>query len=130
MPAHAAPGAANEREVAQARYDKTDRDLTISTAALGGGAGVLLLAGIVFHVSAARKAEQCSTGLDSSASLDVASIRACQQATSREWARTASFLGFGLAGIGAIITGTLLAKHCREGPQRVSLTGDGVLIRF
>lgn len=128
--AHAAPATAKEREVEQARYEQTDRDLTISTAALGGGAGMLLLAGVVFHVSASRKADQCSMGLDSGSALDVAGIRACQQATSREWARNGSFLGFGLAGVGAIITGTLLAKHRRDGPQRVTLTGDGVLIRF
>ena len=130
IPARAAPGTAKERAAAEARYEKTDSDLTISTAVMGGGAGVLLLAGIVFHVSASRKADQCSTGLDTSRGLDVAGIRACQQATTREWGRNASFLGAGLAGVGAIITGALLAKHRRKGPQRVTLTGDGVLVRF
>lgn len=130
IPARAAPGTASERAAAEARYEKTDSDLTISTAAMGGGAGMLLLAGIVFHVSASRKADQCSTGLDTSRRLDVAGIRACQQATSREWAGNVSFLGAGLAGVGAIITGALLAKHRRKGPQRVTLTGDGVLVRF
>lgn len=125
----AAPGTAKERAAAEARYEKTDRDLTISTAAMGGGAGILLLAGIVFHVSAGRKADQCSTELSSSA-VDLAGIRACQQATTREWGRNASFVGAGLAGVGAIITGALLAKHRRKGPQRVTLTGDGVLVRF
>ncbi|MBV1858924.1 MAG: hypothetical protein KUG77_10975 [Nannocystaceae bacterium] len=121
---------AKERANAQARYESTDRDLTISTAALGGGAGMLLLAGIVFHVSASRKADQCAAAGDSNLQLQLADIRACQQTVSREWGRNASFLGFGLAGVGAIITGALLAKHRREGPRRVTLTGDGVRIRF
>ncbi|MGH1348341.1 MAG: hypothetical protein ACRBN8_42705 [Nannocystales bacterium] len=129
-PAHAAAPSAEDRAAAEDRYDRTDRSLVGATAAQAGGAGVLLLAGVALHISASAKEKEKECGDLDDTSLDVSGIQACQQAVTRATGRNVAFIGVGLAGVGAIVTGVLLARHRRRGVQRFAITGDGFRLRF
>ena len=126
-PAHAAAPSAEDRAAAEDRYDRTDRSLVGATAAQAGGAGVLLLAGVALHISASAKEKECGDLDDTS--LDVSGIQACQQAVTRATGRNVAFIGVGLAGVGAIVTGVLLARHrrraCSASPSQGTGSGFG-----